>query len=170
MLQKVHFKIFDFAMSSFVNQHLVLKSSIIKQFISPYLVICPFDSLSTYLVHCPLSQSLASTWKQDFKLNFVSILEHLHFCVIIPFADSFSKPFAASFLSVPKENLRSCEVRHLAWNQYLISIALLSDNNAQSFQTGLLVQTRHICTESLMSKVNHNCTLCLGWDGSNNQS
>jgi hypothetical protein len=50
---------------------------------------------------------LATSWKQDFNLNFVSIFEHLHFSVTIPFADSFSKPFTASSLSVPKENLQA---------------------------------------------------------------
>jgi hypothetical protein len=63
--------------------------------------------ISSHLGNCQLSQSLATSWKQDFNLNFISILEHLHFGVTIPFAGNFSKPFAASSLSVPKEILQA---------------------------------------------------------------
>ena len=81
--------LFDFATSSFVICVLVLKILEIKRFLSLHLVICPSDSLSIYLEHCPLSQSLASTWKQDFKPNLsVSGTPPLH-CVIIPFTDYF---------------------------------------------------------------------------------
>ena len=69
LLQEVHFKIFDFALLSFVIRLSVPKLLDIKQLLLLHLVICPFDSLSTYLEHCPLPQSLASTWKQDLKPN-----------------------------------------------------------------------------------------------------
>ena len=98
--QKVHLKIFDFALPSFVITHLVPKLLELKRFISLQLITCPTDSLSVCLVHCPLQKSLATIWKQDYKPNFVSILEHLHSGVTIPFAFSFSEtgndPISAS--------------------------------------------------------------------------
>lgn len=86
------FLLFDFALSSIVIQHLVPKLLGINIFISLHWGTWPSDSLSTYLDHCPLSQSLASTWKPEFKPNFISILEHFLFSMTIPFADYFSKP------------------------------------------------------------------------------
>src|SRR5688500_2859962 len=48
------------------------------------IVPCPSVQHILYLDHC--KASLASIWKQDFKLNFISILKHLHCGVTIPFA------------------------------------------------------------------------------------
>lgn len=104
LLQKVHFPLFDFALSSFVTRLTVQKLLDIKRSLSLFLVTCPFDSLCSYLEHCPLSHSLATTWKQVFKPNFISILEHLHFCVTIPFINYFQNPGTDLELLVPTEN------------------------------------------------------------------
>jgi len=96
-LSKLYFCNFQFCPPTFCYEviiHWTILYSIVLLDHCPWLlslVPCPSVQHSLYLDHC--KASLASIWKQDFKLNFISILEHLHFCVTIPFAGNLWKPW-----------------------------------------------------------------------------
>ena len=163
---------YDFALSSFVVCLLVLKILDIKRFLSLHLVICPSDSLSIYLEHCPLPQSLATTWKQDFKPNLsvfwntsTSLCDHSIYRLL---STLWYWPWT---LSTYQEKSKKSLPPWTALPQYLESLLpFLVTTILDVFKPVYWSEQRHICTESLRFKVNCDYTLHLGQDRSNNRS
>ena len=118
-------------------------------------------------------ESLATSWKQDFKLNLL-VSWKLAFNLLT----TFQNLATTKTLSVPKENLRVTKQPLLSKKPKLISIALLSLIRLSGIFTGTVVLScleqpvvikpvnwsiqRHICGESLRLEVGCDCTLHQG--------
>jgi hypothetical protein len=128
---------------------------------------------------------LATTWKQDFKLNFVNSLEHLHFGVTIPFVDNLypQNPGTDLELLVPIEKRvkRACHpIKSVNTDPICISLPFLGIRLTGIF-TGTVVlscleqpvviepvdwsKQGHTCGGSLRLEVNREYSLRWGGTG-----